>query len=284
MYKPNINILYVLFIIIISLNASTAFASVVTLSWDAPITNADGTAIIDLQGYKVYYGTQSHNYDHVIKIGNVTKYMVSNLENGILYYFAITAYDISGNESDFSNEVSGVATSVLECNLIPDTIVIPRGGTLGFQVTLTNTTNQIQSFKFATNATLPNGKNTRYLIKPTSFTLNPYQTRSFHRSQFIPNTAPLGVYTYNGYVGFPGMIYHECWFFFEVTPQAHIESENRKAGSAMALPFYFYTMEQSCRSYYKNMPNHPLYGSCCVSLTNVSNSSRVRFSPRSAFS
>jgi len=104
-----------------------------------------------------------------------------------------------------------------QCLLSPDSDSVPRGGTLGFQITLMNTTNQIQSFKFATKATLPNGSKTRYLIKPTPFTLNPYQTRHFHRSQFIPNNAPLGTYTYNGYIGLPGMINYECWFVFEVT-------------------------------------------------------------------
>ena len=133
MFKPNINFLHVLFIIIISLNASAAFASVVTLSWDAPTTNADGTPLTDLAGYKIYYGTSSHAYSTAIDVGNVTKHMVSNLENGVVYYFAVTAYDTSGNESNFSNEVSGIGISVFECDLIPDTIVIPRGGTLGFQ-------------------------------------------------------------------------------------------------------------------------------------------------------
>ena len=34
-----------------------AFSAEVTLSWDPPTTNADGTPLTDLAGYKVYYGT-----------------------------------------------------------------------------------------------------------------------------------------------------------------------------------------------------------------------------------
>jgi len=79
------NFLHVLFIIIISLNAPAAFASVVTLSWNAPTTSADGTPLTDLAGYKIYYGTSSRAYSTAIDVGNVTKHMVSNLENGVEY-------------------------------------------------------------------------------------------------------------------------------------------------------------------------------------------------------
>jgi hypothetical protein len=32
-----------------------------TLTWDAPTTNADGTPLTDLAGYRIYYGTTSGN-------------------------------------------------------------------------------------------------------------------------------------------------------------------------------------------------------------------------------
>ncbi len=84
---------------------SHAFAYDVTLSWDPPTTNADGTPLTDLAGYKVYYGNASGNYTSNLDVGNVTTYTVTGLQPGT-YYFAVTAYDTSGNESDFSNEVS----------------------------------------------------------------------------------------------------------------------------------------------------------------------------------
>jgi hypothetical protein len=62
----------------------------------------------DLAGYKVYYGTQSEEYDFVIDVGDVTHYTVTGLEPETLYYLALTAYDTSWNESDFSAEVSAV--------------------------------------------------------------------------------------------------------------------------------------------------------------------------------
>ena len=40
-------------------------------------------------------------------MSNVTSQTVSNLISGQIYYFSVTAYDSSNNESGFSNEVSG---------------------------------------------------------------------------------------------------------------------------------------------------------------------------------
>lgn len=76
-----------------------------TLSWDAPATNADGTELTDLAGYKVYYGTSPGNYATVIDVEDVTTYTINDLSPAT-YYFTVTAYDEIGNESDYSNEVS----------------------------------------------------------------------------------------------------------------------------------------------------------------------------------
>jgi hypothetical protein len=75
------------------------------LTWDAPTTNDDGTPLIALAGYKIYYGTSPGHYSTVIDVGNLTRYKVKNLRPGT-YYFAVTAYNIIGNESIYSNEVS----------------------------------------------------------------------------------------------------------------------------------------------------------------------------------
>ena len=76
----------------------------VTLSWIAPTTNEDGTFLTDLAGYKIYYGTSPGSYSNHITVHNTTSYTISNLPPNI-YYFTITAYDTSGNESNYSNEV-----------------------------------------------------------------------------------------------------------------------------------------------------------------------------------
>lgn len=60
----------------------------------------------DLAGYKVYVGTNPGVYGAPVNIGNITEFEVTNLSRGKTYYFAVTAYDTSGMESGFSNEVS----------------------------------------------------------------------------------------------------------------------------------------------------------------------------------
>ncbi|MFQ5823053.1 MAG: FlgD immunoglobulin-like domain containing protein [bacterium] len=96
---------YFVFMLVLSFSSTIVFAAgSVTVSWDA---NSES----DLSGYKIYHGTESRNYSQVIDVGNVTSYTVNNLENGKTYYFAVTAYDFSQNESGFSEEVSATLSS-----------------------------------------------------------------------------------------------------------------------------------------------------------------------------
>jgi Fibronectin type III domain len=82
-----------------------------TLIWD-PSTAPD------VAGYKIYYGTISHNYTNIITLGNVTNATVTGLNEGTTYFFAATSYDTSGVESDFSNEAS-YAVPVIQTNQPP---------------------------------------------------------------------------------------------------------------------------------------------------------------------
>src|SRR5579871_6626674 len=76
---------------------ATSNPDAVTLSWDAPTENADGTALTDLQGYKVHYGSESKVYSDTIQVSNpgLTTYVVQNLPAGT-YYFAVTSYNSKG--------------------------------------------------------------------------------------------------------------------------------------------------------------------------------------------
>lgn len=77
----------------------SATANSATLQWAA---NSEP----DLAGYKVYQGITARSYGPSVDVKNVTIYTVSNLQTGLTYSFAITAYDLSGNESYPSDEVS----------------------------------------------------------------------------------------------------------------------------------------------------------------------------------
>ena len=101
------NRLYIFIIpCLIILSAAASFAGDVILSWSPPVINDDGTDLTDLAGYMIYYGTTSGSYIYYADIGNEISYQIKDLEEGLTYYFAVAAYDTSGNESAYSNEVA----------------------------------------------------------------------------------------------------------------------------------------------------------------------------------
>jgi hypothetical protein len=76
----------------------------------------NGSLISDLAGYKIYYDTDKsgYPYSNVIDIINDTSYTIKGLTTGQIYYITVTTYDIDGNESWYSNEVSGTITDIAE--------------------------------------------------------------------------------------------------------------------------------------------------------------------------
>ncbi len=60
----------------------------------------------NISGYKLYYGNSSGTYDRSVNVGNLTNTTVANLQDGLPYYFAVTAYTGNGLESGYSNEVA----------------------------------------------------------------------------------------------------------------------------------------------------------------------------------
>jgi hypothetical protein len=76
-----------------------AVAAQLTLAWD---TRAES----DPAGYKVHYGTSSGNYAFHCDVGKTNSYTVSNLQARTTYYFAATTYNVYGNESNLSEEIS----------------------------------------------------------------------------------------------------------------------------------------------------------------------------------
>ena len=57
-----------------------------------------------IKGYKVYIGTAPRNYTISIDVGGKTKHVFKHLHSGT-YYFAVTAYNDTGQESPYSAEV-----------------------------------------------------------------------------------------------------------------------------------------------------------------------------------
>jgi hypothetical protein len=78
-----------------------------TLSWTPPIQNTDGSALRDLSGYRIMYGTSSSALNKSINVANpgVSTYVVENLSPAT-YYFAVKSIASSGAESALSSVAS----------------------------------------------------------------------------------------------------------------------------------------------------------------------------------
>ncbi len=85
----------------VTLTLNAPSSSSVTLTWNA---NTES----DLAGYRVYRATSSGTYGAPITTiqGNTPNYIATGLQFGTTYFFVVTAFDIAGNESVYSNEVS----------------------------------------------------------------------------------------------------------------------------------------------------------------------------------
>jgi hypothetical protein len=110
--------------------SDSAEAAGVSLAWDAAKS---------VSGYKIYRGTTSGSYTSSVNVGNVTSYTVSNLTAGTPYYFAVTAYDSSNIESDYSNEVAYNSSGTCSYAISPSSASYSSsGGTGTIAVTTTS--------------------------------------------------------------------------------------------------------------------------------------------------
>ena len=98
----------------------SAEAASVSLTWNAPTTNADGSQLRDLAGYRIYLGTSVPSCPggsfHSVSsptaapgAGQTVSARVTALSADTTYFIRVTAVDTSGNESGCSSSASGVA-------------------------------------------------------------------------------------------------------------------------------------------------------------------------------
>jgi len=78
-----------------------------SLSWSAPTQNTDGTALTNLAGYDIYYGTSATAMTQKVTIttAGLQTYVISNLSSG-KWYFEVIAVNSTGVESNPSGAVS----------------------------------------------------------------------------------------------------------------------------------------------------------------------------------
>ena len=87
----------------------------VSATWSAVTEDIDDQPE-NVAGYFLYWSvsprgsdTRESNpdvYPERVDTGGTTSYTLSDIEGGKRYYFALTAYDIWGNESEFSEEIA----------------------------------------------------------------------------------------------------------------------------------------------------------------------------------
>lgn len=101
-----------------------ADAATLTVRWTAPSTNADGTPLTDLAGYRLYVGTSTptcpgSSYHAIASsttspLANQTvSATLTDLNPGATYWVRISAVDRNGNQSACSPTASGVAKGAL---------------------------------------------------------------------------------------------------------------------------------------------------------------------------
>ena len=88
-----------------------------------------GNEEYDLRGYIIYRSlNEIKDYVEIARVNSkVTSYLDTNVVNGTTYYYAVTAYDFDGNESDLSPEIvedtprpAGKNVELLDYILYPD--------------------------------------------------------------------------------------------------------------------------------------------------------------------
>jgi fibronectin type III domain protein len=103
----------------------------VTLAWDR-------SQSANIAGYRLYRGLASQVYTDLVDVGNTTNATLSDLSLGTNYFFAVTAYDIIGLESPFSNEISYTAGTPLQSRLQisaapPSQVTLKASGPSGYR-------------------------------------------------------------------------------------------------------------------------------------------------------
>lgn len=123
--------------------AAPALAATVIVTWNA---NTEA----DLAGYKVKYGQSPGVHGTVVDVGKVVSRTVSGLTDGATYYFVVTAYDATGNESAPSAE----AVADLSTPNTPPTVTAPSNRTVEATGTLTTVSLGTASASDAEDGTL----------------------------------------------------------------------------------------------------------------------------------
>lgn len=80
-------------------------AGTLRLSWSVPTENEDGSPLMDLAGFNVYYGDKPRDYSDSVAVDDPASTSTKIRLIAGEYYAAMTAVNTAGDESALSNEV-----------------------------------------------------------------------------------------------------------------------------------------------------------------------------------
>jgi Putative Ig domain len=89
---------------IVVVSTAAAGTGSATVTWVAPTENSNGTALTDLAGYYVYYGTDASSLTESVQVSNAgaLSYKVTGLATGTTWYFAVASYTSADQQSALS--------------------------------------------------------------------------------------------------------------------------------------------------------------------------------------
>lgn len=137
-------------------SAACVEAADVLLAWDPPPVDPEGTLETSVAGYKVHYGSAPLAYSNHFDAGTATTFTAASLPDGAAVYFAVTAYNVLGDESDPSIELSVTTPQpVVLDHFAWITPAADRTSGVPFQVSvLARTSNDLDVAGFAGSVTL----------------------------------------------------------------------------------------------------------------------------------
>ena len=82
-----------------------------TLAWNPPTHNVDGSPLMDLSGYRIYYGRDPNVLGRMVAVDNpgLSSFVVENLGIG-QWFFVMTSVNLDGVESRRTAAVSKTIT------------------------------------------------------------------------------------------------------------------------------------------------------------------------------
>jgi hypothetical protein len=91
----------------VTVSGSQSSTASAVIEWVPPTENTNGTALTDLAGVRIYYGTSAASLSHMVQISSKTEtsYTIGNLSAGT-WYFGGVSYTTTGAQSAMSRVVS----------------------------------------------------------------------------------------------------------------------------------------------------------------------------------